>query len=96
MNKLTIAIRLTCILIALLGTLFICSSAALACPGCKEALASEGQGNIVQGYFWSILFMMAMPFALVGAFSGYMYLEVRRARGRQAAEQNDSTTAGGD
>ena len=95
MKKLTIAIRLMCLLIALATTLAICSSTAMACPGCKEALASEGQGNIVQGYFWSILFMMAMPFALVGAFSGYMYLEVRRARGRQAAEQNDSQYFGG-
>lgn len=95
MKKLTIAIRLMCFSLALVTTCAIFSSSAIACPGCKEALASEGHGNIVQGYFWSILFMMAMPFALVGAFSGYMYLEVRRARGRQAAEQNDSQHFGG-
>ena len=62
----------------------------MACPGCKEALASESGGNLVQGFFWSILFMMAMPFAFVGAFGSYMYLEVRRARAR-SAQQLDET-----
>jgi hypothetical protein len=54
---------------------------ALACPGCKEALAAQkGGGNLVAGYQWSILFMMAMPFTLLGLFSAYMYWEVRKAQ----------------
>lgn len=35
---------------------------------------------MVAGYFYSILFMMSMPFILVGVFGGYAYLIVRRAR----------------
>jgi hypothetical protein len=35
---------------------------------------------VVRGYFWSILFMMSMPFAVLGSFSGYLYLLVRQAR----------------
>lgn len=64
----------------------------MACPGCKEALASQSGGDIVQGFFWSILFMMAMPFAFVGAFSGYMYLEVRRARAKAAQQSEQPET----
>ena len=52
---------------SLLAVLAACP-AARACPNCKEALASQtGEGaKLKDGYFYSILFMMAMPFALVG------------------------------
>lgn len=71
---------------------------ATACPTCKVALASHdpAAGDIVRGYFWSILFMMSMPFMILGSFSGYMYLEVRRARSqRAAAGQGGGETDGG-
>ena len=32
------------------------------------------------GFYYSILFMMAMPFLLLGSFGSYAYLLVRRAR----------------
>jgi hypothetical protein len=65
---------------------------ASACPSCKAALASQdpSQGDIVSGYFWSILFMMSMPFTILGSFSGYMYLAVRRARAEQAKNDKPS------
>jgi len=55
---------------------------AQACPGCAEAQAGQGpaRAGIVQGYQLSILFMMSMPFLIVGSFGGYVYLTVRRAR----------------
>jgi len=71
------------LLIVALGALFVSAlsvDTALACPGCKQALADSKGGNMIAGYFWSILFMMSMPFTLLGGFSGYMYLLVRRAR----------------
>jgi hypothetical protein len=66
------------------------ADSALACPGCKQALATaEGeQANMVNGYFWSILFMLSMPFTILGVFSGSMYLAVRNARRKQALPQN--------
>jgi hypothetical protein len=46
------------------------ASDALACPGCKEALADQ-QGvdaaGVRNGYFWSILFMIGTPFSLISA-----------------------------
>lgn len=70
---------------------------AQACPGCKQALATaEGeQANMVNGYFWSILFMLSMPFTLVGLFCGSMYLAVRKAR-RQQSLQSASIAAAND
>ena len=50
---------------------------ASACPSCKAALANQGKGDLVKGFMYSILFMLSMPFALLGSFSGYMYVLVR-------------------
>ncbi|HWB11018.1 MAG TPA: hypothetical protein VG826_17450 [Pirellulales bacterium] len=63
-------------------------SDASACPMCKAALASHDRshGDWVGGFFWSILFMLSMPFVLLGSFSTYMYLLVRRAR-RETAQR---------
>lgn len=71
----------------LIGLLLACvilvaTTDVLACPMCKAALASDGRnhGDWVGGFFWSILFMLSMPFILLGTFSVKMYLLVRRAR----------------
>jgi hypothetical protein len=58
------------------------ASVAAACPNCKDALAQNdphGQ-SIAAGYYYSILFMMAMPFAILGTFGSLAYLSIRRAR----------------
>jgi hypothetical protein len=73
--------------IALLAT-----GAALACPTCKENLAHDPtSAGLARGIYYSILFMISMPFVIFGGLSAYFYWEIRRARGRQsapAAEQN--------
>jgi hypothetical protein len=60
---------------------------ASACPNCTNGISGtdDASQKVVTGYFWSILFMMSMPFALLTGFGGYMYLEVRRARAAQPA-----------
>ena len=58
---------------------------ASACPTCKAALASHdgNQGDMVGAFMWSILFMMGMPFILLGSLGGLFYWQVRRARAMQ-------------
>ena|SRR3990172_6214638 len=60
----------------------ICCGSAAACPSCKVALANQGggSGDLVQGFFWSILFMLSMPFAIVAGMGSYFYWLVRKAR----------------
>lgn len=65
------------LLLALIG-----SGVVHACPTCKEGLNEDG-ANLVRGYFWSIMFMMSMPFVILGGLSTMFYLDVRRARRRQ-------------
>src|ERR1043166_8824416 len=54
--------------------LLAAATIAEACPGCKEALNANDPNhqNIVRGYFWSILFMMGMPYVTLVSFGGYL------------------------
>ena len=52
----------------LLAAWLMMGEPATACPNCKEAVANQ-DGNasrLADGYSWSILLMMAMPFTLLG------------------------------
>lgn len=65
-----------------------------ACPSCKAALAAaDDGGNLVNGMFYSIMFMLSMPFLIVGGFSLAAYRAVARARRAQAAASGASAAA---
>jgi hypothetical protein len=64
-----------------LALVVMLTTSAAACPSCREALASDaGGGDLVSGFFWSILFLLAMPFTLLTLFLLYCYWLVRKAR----------------
>ena len=52
--------------------------AAWACPSCKESL-SASQANLARGFYFSILFMMSMPFLILFGIGGYFYWQIRKA-----------------
>lgn len=70
--------------IAPLAALLWLPQAVYACPLCERAVASSG-GNVAAGYFWSILFMLSMPFLLVGAY-GLLFYRMCRAEARRQAQ----------
>jgi len=78
---------LTALLVVLV---LVFQSVATACPTCKEGLVAgdHDSANLVRGYFWSIIFMMSMPFLILGGLSTYFYLLVRRARAGQVHPGN--------
>jgi len=53
-------------------------SSAYACPMCKEAISRMGEIWLAIGLNWSIYFMMAMPFILIGSFGTILYLNYRK------------------
>lgn len=63
------------------------ATGAVACPTCKDGLAAGNAAfqAAAQGYFYSILFMMAMPFVIVGTFGSAAYFSIRRARDRHVS-----------
>ncbi len=74
--------------------LFSLGQEAWGCPTCKDGIdGGAAGGNLARGFYWSILFMMAMPFALIGSFAGYMYWQVRRARQSQSEEPGSAELA---
>ena len=79
-------------LVAALLLVAALESVAAACPTCKDSLAANdpARQGMVRGYFYSILFMLAMPFTIFGALSGYFYYEVRKARRLKAQAQTQS------
>lgn len=58
------------------------SGALLACPLCADNLSNDVYGKqptqLGRGFFWSILFMMALPFATVATVGLRIYLARRR------------------
>jgi uncharacterized membrane protein len=82
------------IAVVLLLTLMCLVDVASACPTCKDAMAGDpANSNMVQGYFWSIIFMMSMPFLVFSTVAAYFYYEVCRARKQQAAATVAPTNA---
>ncbi|MGH7540122.1 MAG: hypothetical protein ACRELC_03890 [Gemmatimonadota bacterium] len=64
---------------ALLGALATAGPVVGACPGCIEGSSKA----VASGFAWSIAFMMAVPYALLGAIGGGLYLAYRRAARRE-------------
>jgi len=85
----TISAILRRILIATLAMVLVSllAPAAGACASCREAMAnSSSGGDLVRGFFWSILFLLAMPFLIFTSLSLYFYNLIRR--NRAAAESS--------
>ena len=84
----------TVALLALVVVLCLAGDAS-ACPTCKDGLAENDPSSqaMAAGYFYSILFMMAMPFVIIGTFGGFAYLSVRKAREAEtlAAEEAENS-----
>ena len=74
-------ILLACFTVALL-TLSALPEAAWACPNCKEAYMDTGGGAspIASGFNASIVFMMIMPFVVMGLFALRIWIAMRRKR----------------
>ena len=52
---------------------------ASACPTCGNSIEHSG-GNLAEGFFYSIVFMMSMPFVVFGGLALLCWLEIRKAR----------------
>jgi heme/copper-type cytochrome/quinol oxidase subunit 2 len=72
--------------IAAVALVLCVASEAWACPNCREALADSPQARgLASGFYYSILFMMSMPFLILGTLGTVFYRSVRRAQNEQAA-----------
>lgn len=79
------------LLLVVLGAASSVAATAHACPGCKEATSAQGN-NLARGFSYSILFMMPLPFIILGSFGGYVYYTVKQ-RERSQADSAGQTSA---
>jgi len=87
-------LRKTSLLVLVAATLAVgraLPARAQACAMCGSALANDPLGR---AFSWSILFMMAMPYTVIGAAGAWLYYMHRRAPGRRRAEVIDLAEAG--
>ena len=74
-------LAVTCLV--LVCVLVLIEQTAMACPTCKDGMENDkNAASLVRGYFWSIVFMMSMPFLILTGLGSYFYWEVRRARAK--------------
>ena len=75
------AIRATKAFALFLVVALLVTADAHGCPTCKDGMAHDPSvAAMARGYFWSILFMISMPFLIFATLGGYFYWEIRKAR----------------
>lgn len=74
MKRITKSLLLAALILVTSGT------QASACPNCKEAVsASEGQvASMSSGYNWSVVFMLTVPFSMLGTGAFMVRRAVKR------------------
>ena len=70
------------ILCLAIGALVVLANVASACPTCKASLehGDLAQQSYAAGFYYSILFMMSMPFVILGTFGSFAYYSLRKAQ----------------
>lgn len=63
----------------------------LACPNCKTAIAENG-GGLATGYAWSIVILLAVPAALIGAWLVAFWRLVGQQAAASATDQTGDDT----
>ena len=71
----------------------VVAQAASACPTCKDNLGDPASANLARGFYYSILFMLSMPYLILGCICFYFYSLVRKARREREAAEAQATLA---
>lgn len=81
--------------VVLVGALIVLGAAtAQACPMCANAVAEgrgDGGGDVPTAFYYSILFMLSMPFLLTASY-GYAFYRVSKRGG--VSEPIDDSVSG--
>jgi hypothetical protein len=65
------------------GLLLVGAHSAVSCPNCKEAVANQAgseASDVARGYNYSVMFMVSMPFTLLGT-GAFMVVRTSRRGG---------------
>ncbi len=89
-------VRIALLLAAIVLLVSLFPAVADACPLCRDAKADTdyagGTASLPNGFYYSILFMVCAPFAVIGTFVSRIVLARRRLR-REASASAAGTPA---
>ena len=90
-KRMTVSVLIALTLVLALGAA-IAPEAALACPNCKDAVADTDTGltGVARGYGISILFMISLPFSLLGFLGFILWRASRHPHPMYAGRQGPS------
>jgi hypothetical protein len=57
------------------------------CAVCWIGASSPDHDALARGFYWGLLFLMAMPFAVVGSIAGWLFYTHRRANGSRLLQE---------
>jgi hypothetical protein len=79
-------------LLVFCAALLLVEEVAHACPNCKAGMSTDDvhAKSMAAGYYYSILFMLSMPFLIVTSFSSWMFFAVRKARIEREAKSAEA------
>ncbi len=73
-----------------IGLALLAPGVASACPTCKDGLANDpASAHLARGIYYSILFMVTVPYVVFGSLAAYFYWQIRKAKARQKAVATD-------
>jgi len=64
---------------------FMVRALALGCSVCLDG--ADGHDPLTDAFNWSVLFLMAMPYAIVAAIAGWIFYRHRSARKQEMLEK---------
>lgn len=74
--------HLTAFLVAAASVLLAAAARAQSCAMCRSALGDDALGR---AFSWSVLFLMAAPYTIVGTAAAFLFYKHWRASGRRRA-----------
>lgn len=86
--------RITGLAIAVMVALLL-APLVRACPMCAEALENGKSGtgqNLSKGIYYSLLFMLSMPFLLTGAF-GFAFYRMAKGNGARSSDLESASAS---
>ncbi|MEO8189627.1 MAG: hypothetical protein ABI682_04740 [Acidobacteriota bacterium] len=87
------AVRVLLLLAAVVLLVSLFPAVADACPLCRDAKADTdyagGTASLPNGFYYSILFMVCAPFAVIGAFITRVVLARRRLQREETAAADE-------
>ena len=71
------------IVLAVMVAFLFLGNTAEACPTCKDGETAE----MARGFYYSILFMISLPFVMLSGFGVYVFFATRQVKAKQKYNQ---------